>query len=216
MLHAPSLSNYLFMKKAAEYLSSRDIKLSGIISEIGIIEQKLNRDLFFSLVESILSQQLSPKAADSIIRRFVELYQGDSVRASSIDEFTDDQLRSCGISRQKVTYIRSVAEEFATGRLDGEKLGNMSDTEVVEELVTIKGVGPWTAKMILIFTLGRPDVLPHEDLGIVNAISKLYGPKKTPGRKAVERIAKNWHPYCSVASLYLWKLKDELPWDREY
>lgn len=215
MPHNPPLSDHSFMKKAAEHLSTNDNRLGSIISEIGTIRQNLNTDLFFSLVESILSQQLSPKAADSIIGRFVELFHG-SIIPSSIGEVTDEQLRSCGISRQKVTYIRSVAEEFASGRLDSEMLANLDDLQVIEELVSIRGVGTWTAKMILIFSMGRPDVLPHEDLGIVNAISKLYGKKKKPDRKAVERIAKKWHPYCSVASLYLWKLKDELPWDKDY
>ncbi len=214
--YAASLSDPGFMREACKELSKRDARLMSLINKVGIVEQKLAEDLFFSIIEAILSQQLTPKAANSIIERFVSLFGKRSVTPHSAAELSDEQLRSCGISRQKVSYIRSLCMEFKDYGSELSSLHEMEDREIVERLVRIKGVGVWTAKMILIFSLGRPDVLPFEDLGILNAVKKVYSLGEKPGRKQLERIAENWHPYCSVASLYLWKLKDELPWDRQY
>lgn len=211
-----SIAEKSTMERAAKHLVEKDPILASVIREVGIIDQKLSEDYFFSIVESILSQQLTPKAADSIIRRFVSLFDGGEVKAEVVGSLEDEQLRSCGISRQKISYIRSLSENFVNGNVSAEKLPEMDDEEIIDKLIEIRGVGRWTAKMILIFTLGRPDVLPHEDLGIINAIRKLYSLEKKPAKGEIEKIAESWHPYCSVASLYLWKLKDELPWDKQY
>lgn len=205
-----------FFEKAAHHLSSVDDRLRIIIEKIGVLELKLGKDIFFSLLESILSQQLAPRAADSIISRLVGLFPGRNVTPERILETNDDLLRSCGISRQKISYLKNIAEAILEGSISSENFNTMDDNEIIAILSRIKGVGTWTAKMFLIFSLGRTDVLPHEDLGIVNAIQRVYLLEERPKRDTVERIAEKWHPYCSVASLYLWKLKDDLPWEQEY
>ncbi len=212
----PSLSLGGLIEKATSHLSGVDDRLRIIIGKIGMISLKLNNDIFFSLVESILSQQLTPKAADSIIRRLVALFPDGSVTPDAMLGLSDDALRSCGISRQKISYIKNIAEGVLEGSISSEHFNRMSDEEIISTLVRIKGIGTWTAKMFLIFSLGRTDVLPHEDLGIINAMQRVYLLEEKPSRDIVEKIAEKWHPYCSIASLYLWKLKDDLPWENEY
>lgn len=210
------LSNPDTLRAAADHLSDADERMSRIVSKIGVLDLRLNDDLFFSLVESILSQQLTPKSADSIISRVVSLFPGSKIEPPALIEMDDDKIRSCGVSRQKISCIKNIAEAVLEGYLDVDSLSRMSDEEVIERLIRIKGVGKWTAKMILIFTLGRADVLPFEDLGVLNAIQRAYVLENKPDRETFDRITEKWHPYCSVASLYLWRLKDELPWEKEY
>lgn len=176
----------------------------------------LKEDPFFSLVESILSQQLSPKAADSIIGRFVALFPDRKVEPQFLLDLDEDRIRSCGVSRQKISYIRNIAEGVLDGSINSSEFNRMTDEEITSQFVRIKGIGTWTAKMFLIFSLGRPDVLPYEDLGIVNAVRRVYLLEDKPDKKTIEKIAEKWHPYCSVASLYLWKLKDDLPLEKVY
>lgn len=214
-LHS-TLGNKEVFRRAALHLSGADARLGIIIDSAGALDFRPNEDLFFSLVESILSQQISPRAADSVIRRFVKLFPDGMVKPEIMMKMKDDVLRSCGISRQKVSYIRNIAEAVIEGSISSENFAKMDDRDVIEILSRIKGVGTWTAKMFLIFSLGRTDVLPHEDLGIINAIQRVYLLEEKPGRDTVEKIAEKWHPYCSVASLYLWKIKDDLPWESEY
>lgn len=211
-----SLFNPDFMQKASEHLGRNDSKLSPVIRDAGLPVVSPGKDLFFSLVTSILSQQLSPRASDTIIGRFVSLFPGNRPVPDIMAELDDDIIRSCGVSRQKIGYLRSLAAHVADGALDLSELNALDDDGVIEKLTSVKGIGVWTAKMILIFTLGRPNVLPHEDVGVLNSMKRLYGMKAKPDRKTVERIARKWSPYCSVASLYLWKLKDELPIEKEY
>ncbi|AKA48462.1 hypothetical protein IX51_04420 [uncultured archaeon] len=202
-------------QKAAKHLSEVDERLGKIIEKLGVLEFSPNEDLFFSLVESVLSQQLTPKAADSIIKRFVSLFPGGYVTPYALLGLNDDEVRSCGISKQKISYIRNVAECILDGSISSNHFNRMTDEEIISQLVRIKGVGTWTAKMVLIFSLGRTDVLPHEDLGVINSIRTIYHLKDKPDRETIERISENWHPYCSVASLYLWKLKDDLSWEKQ-
>lgn len=211
-----SLASSELLNKAAAYLSENDERLGRVVGRFGALEFRPSTDLFFSIAESILSQQLTPKAADSIIRRFVTIFPGGRVTPSEMMRMNEDTVRSCGISRQKSSYLKNLAENVIAGSLATDELDGMNDEEVTERLVRIKGVGTWTAKMILIFSLGRPDVLPFEDVGLLNAMQRVYLLEGKPDRDTVERIAENWHPYCSVASLYLWKLKDELPWEKDY
>lgn len=210
------LSDPEILRKAAIHLSSVDERMSRIISKLGNLNFKLSHDLFFSLIESVISQQLSPKAADSIIERFVSLFPGKKVTPGRLNVLSDDMIRSCGVSRQKISYIKNLAEAISEGFLNLNQLRLLNDDEVVERLTRIKGVGTWTAKMILIFTLGRTDILPLEDVGVINAMQRVYVLDEKHAREAYERISDPWHPYCSVASLYLWKLRDDLPWEKEY
>lgn len=158
--------------------------------------------LFYELIESIISQQLSVKAADTIFGRFKNLFGNKFPTPSQVLTMDDDKLRSCGISFAKISYVKSVANAFVSDLIDIEKIKKQSDEEVIEELTQIKGVGRWTAEMILIFTLKRPDVFSIGDLGLRNAITKLYG---ITDRKDMVKLSENWKPHRSTASWYLWR-----------
>lgn len=158
--------------------------------------------LFYELIESVISQQLSVKAADTIFGRFKNLFGNNFPTPSKVLTMDDDKLRSCGISFAKISYVKSVANAFVSDLIDIEKIKKQSDEEVIEELTQIKGVGRWTAEMILIFTLKRPDVFSIGDLGLRNAITKLYG---ITDRKDMVKLSENWKPHRSTASWYLWR-----------
>ncbi|HSD98887.1 MAG TPA: DNA-3-methyladenine glycosylase [Patescibacteria group bacterium] len=166
--------------------------------------------LYENLIESIISQQLSVKASDTIYKRFVELFkkqgrqQNDTTfpTPQQILRMPDETIRLAGISFQKISYIKSVADAFVSGLIDVKKIQKMTDDEVIVALTQIRGVGKWTAEMILIFTLNRPDVFSVGDLGLRNAITKLYG--ITDQQKMLE-LSKMWQPYRSNACWYLWR-----------
>jgi DNA-3-methyladenine glycosylase II len=159
--------------------------------------------LYEDLVESIISQQLSVKASDTIYRRFKALFGKDTCPTpKEVLAMQDEQLRTAGISFQKISYIKSVADAFISDLIDLEKIKKMSDEEVIAALTQIRGVGKWTAEMILIFTLNRPDVFSLGDLGLRNAITKLYG--ITDQKKMLE-LSETWKPYRSTACWYLWR-----------
>lgn len=159
--------------------------------------------LMRELVESIISQQLSIKASDTIFVRFVGLFpHGEFPTAEMILTMDDEMMRSAGLSFAKVKYVKSVANAFVSDLIDVEKIKKQSDEEVIAELTQIKGIGRWTAEMILIFTLNRPDVFSIGDLGLRNAITKLYG---ITDRKEMMRLAETWKPYRSTACWYLWR-----------
>lgn len=162
-------------------------------------------DLFYALVQSIVSQQLAVKAADAIFRR-VEALLGE-VSATRLLEAQFDLLRSCGLSGRKIEYLRGIAEAALSGAIDFEALAKKSDEEVIAELVKLKGVGVWTAEMLLIFALGRPDVLSYKDLGIRRGIMMLNN-LTTLDESKFEYYRKRYSPYGTLASLYLWRLKD--------
>lgn len=158
--------------------------------------------LFYELVESIISQQLSIKAADTIFGRFQTLFGKNFPTPKKVIAMNNDKLRACGISYQKISYIKSVANAFVSDLIDVEKIRKQSDEEVIAELTQIKGVGRWTAEMILIFTLNRPDVFSLGDLGLRNAITKLYS---ITDRKEMLALSDSWKPYRSTACWYLWR-----------
>jgi DNA-3-methyladenine glycosylase II len=159
--------------------------------------------LMRELIEAIISQQLSVKAVDTIFARFVDLFPDDEFpTAEKILEMDDQKIRSAGISFSKITYIKSVANAFVCDLIDIEKIKKQSDEEVIVELTQIKGVGRWTAEMILISTLNRPDVFSIGDLGLRNAITKLYG---ITDRNEMLHLSEKWKPHRSTASWYLWR-----------
>ena len=159
-----------------------------------------------TLVRCIVNQQLSGKVALTIYNRLAEAAGGNGTfGADELLRLRPARMRSLGLSRQKINYIRDVARQCRDGKLVLEALTDKADAEVTEELTRIKGVGPWTAHMFLIFALGRPDVLPTGDLGIRVAIRRAYELPDTPSPSEVERIAQPWRPYASVASWYLWR-----------
>lgn len=158
--------------------------------------------LFYELIESIISQQLSIKAADTIFGRFKNLFGNKFPTPSLVLAMDDEKLRACGLSFAKVSYVKSVANAFVSDLIDIEKIKKQSDEEVIEELTQIKGVGRWTAEMILIFTLKRPDVFSIGDLGLRNAITNLYG---ITDKKEMLALSEKWKPYRSTACWYLWR-----------
>ena len=197
------------MKKAMEHLSTADPVLRRIIVTAGPCELKRPMGPFQMLVRSIVFQQLSTKAANTIHGR-LEAAAGGTITPQSLQKLTMRQLRKCGLSRQKATYLRDIAAHALAGRPDFQHLERLSDEEVIAALTEINGVGEWTAHMFLIFALGRPNVLATGDLGIRMAIKRNYKMTVVPKPATIERLAKKngWHPYCSYVCWYLWRSLD--------
>jgi DNA-3-methyladenine glycosylase II len=160
-------------------------------------------DYFAHLCEAIISQQLSEKAGSTIWNRFVALFPDKKITPELVLAMPDEKIRAVGPSRSKISYLKNLA--MHTKLLDLQTLGDMKNEDVVIELTKVKGIGPWTAEMFLMFALGRPDVFSFGDLGLRNAIKKLYKLKKDPTKKQMEKITKKWSPYRTYACRILWK-----------
>ncbi|MFU8793762.1 MAG: DNA-3-methyladenine glycosylase family protein [Dethiobacteria bacterium] len=190
----------------AEYLKSRDKKLGAAIDKIGMIKREITPDPFTALILSVISQQISKKAAATIKTRLFslldELTPDKILRANLID------IKNCGMSERKAGYIRGIAEAAVSGKIDFPGLRSMSDEHIIEKLSALHGVGVWTAEMLLIFSLCRPDVVSYRDLAIRRGMINLYGLKDLTN-KEFERYRQRFSPYGSVASLYLWELSAE-------
>lgn len=187
-------------------LLQQDPILAAIIEKHGVLEETEEvRDVFTHLVQQIIGQQLSGKAADTIEGRFRSmLKEKDPFSPSEILTLDDEAIRKAGLSYSKIKYIKGLAQAVKSGELDLTIIDKLSDEEVVIHLTKIKGIGKWTAEMTLMFTLRRPDVFSLGDNGLVSAISKLYGVDKKD-LKAIEQISLRWKPYRTYASRYLWK-----------
>ena len=185
------------------HLKSACPKLGAVIDRVGILERKINPDPFSSLIYSVVGQQISVKAADTIFAR-LETCVGQ-MRADKILAKTEDDLQACGLSYRKVGYIRGICEAVASGELNFKQLEQLTDQEVIAELVKLKGIGEWSAEMFMIFTSQRMDILSYGDLIIRKAIMKLYG-LEALSKKDFEYYRKLYSPYGSVASIYLWYL----------
>lgn len=194
------------MQHALNHLKS-DAVLAAIIERVGEYRIIYREPQFETLVRSIVFQQLNGAAARTIFDRF-KLAAGGALTPESILKMRIPKMRKCGLSKQKISYIRDLAQRTAKGTVDFQALHAMSDAEVITTLTQIKGIGEWTAHMFLIFALQRPNVLPTGDLGVRIAIRKAYRKRKLPSPKQMEKMAKSWHPYCSVASWYLWRSLD--------
>jgi DNA-3-methyladenine glycosylase II len=195
------------MRKAINYLKKSDPVLCVIIERVGPFRMEYSPPEFHSLAEAIVYQQLHGKAAATIFKRFTSL-AGEPLTPEGILKLTDEQLRSVGLSKQKSTYLKDLAAKTSAGLLDFSKLDAMSDEEVIKHLTQVKGIGVWTAHMFLMFMLKRPDVLPTGDYGIQAAMKKHYRKRKMPKPKDMEKIAKPWIPYRSIACWYLWRSLD--------
>jgi DNA-3-methyladenine glycosylase II len=194
--------------KARRVLMRRDPVLAAAIKTIGPcgMADRQRKDHLSALVGAIVSQQLSTKAAATIFGRFVALFPDSHIPdAAAIAAQSDAALRGVGLSGQKVSYLRDLSARIADGRLNLDELDTLPDELVIERLTAVKGFGRWTAEMFLMFRLHRPDVLPAGDLGIVNAIQRLYRLRKRPDAKRVLKMGEAWKPYRSVASWYLWQ-----------
>jgi DNA-3-methyladenine glycosylase II len=195
------------MRKAINHLKKSDPVMRAIIERVGPCRMEFGEPVFHSLAEAIVYQQLNGKAAVTIFKRFTAL-SGEPVTPKGIMKLTDDQLRSVGLSKQKSSYLRDMAERAIRGELDFTHLPEMSDDEVIKHLTQVKGVGVWTAHMFLMFTLKRPNVLPTGDFGVQMAIKKHYNKRKMPKPTHMEKIARPWEPYRSIACWYLWRSLD--------
>ena len=192
------------MDKAIVHLKKCDPVLATIIERIGPYRVEYGEPTLHSLAEAIVYQQLNGKAAVTIFKRFTDL-AGNPVTPQGILKLSEEQMRAAGLSKQKLSYLRDLAEKAQAGIVDFARLPDLSDEEVIRHLTQIKGIGVWTAQMFLIFSLGRLDVFPHDDLGVRAAIRNLYALDDLPDRETSHRIAMPWRPYASVASWYCWR-----------
>jgi DNA-3-methyladenine glycosylase II len=200
--------------RARRILMRRDPVLGAAIKRIGPcgMADRQRKDHLSALVGAIVSQQLSTKAAATIFGRFVALFPDGAIPdAAAIAALDDRALRGVGLSGQKVGYLRDLCARLGDGRLSLDELESLDDEAVIERLVAVKGFGRWTAQMFLMFRLHRPDVLPVADLGIVTAVQRMYGLRKRPDAKRIEKIGAAWKPYRSVASWYLWQTLKNTP-----
>lgn len=200
-------------KKAANHLKAHDAILGEVINNAPLPAFVPHNNYYQELVASIISQQLSVKAAATILKRFKALFSADFPSPEDILATDIETLRSVGLSRQKASYIQDLANRVLDGSVQFSHLDSLSNKEVIAELVKIKGVGVWTVHMFLLFCMGRLDVLPTGDLGIKNGMFKLYALAEKPTPEDMEMIALNnsWHPYESVASWYVWHSLDNKP-----
>ena len=189
----------------AEHLRRNCPVLGPVVEQVGPCRLRLRRDRFAALARAILYQQISGLAAKSIHDRLLAKLPDGRLAPRGLADLDDADYRAAGVSGQKAKYLRSLAELTLAGKVRLTGLDGWSDERIVEELVQVKGVGVWTAQMFLIFTLGRPDVLPADDLGVRSAIRKLYGLSELPQRDDCERLARPWRPFASVASWYCWR-----------
>ena len=199
------------MQEAADHLAKHDLVLASVIAKYGLCDIAPNKNYYQELVDAIISQQLSVKAARSIEKRFCELFgNADFPPPEKILQKSVEELRSVGLSRGKATYILDLAQHVVDGRVKFDHLDTLSNEEVVAELTAVKGIGEWTAHMFLMFCMGRLDVLAHGDLGIKNAVQKLYSLDHSPSPDEIKGLSQknNWHPYESVACWYIWQSLD--------
>jgi DNA-3-methyladenine glycosylase II len=193
------------IKKAAEFLKKADPVLGVAIKKIKLKLHRGDENYFRSLCEAILSQQISVAAADTITARFCALFPGkDFPEPEQVLRAPISKLRKAGVSRQKIAYIKDLAKAIKTGQLDIKDFSRHTDEEVIVALTRVKGIGQWTAEMFMMFSLNRPNVFSAGDLGLQNAIKKLYGLRRHPDKKKMERISKAWHPHRTLAARYLW------------
>ena len=188
------------------YLSKVDPQLGTLIRTIGKYSIKIRANAFQSLVESIIYQQLAGSAANVIYGRFIKYYNNVMPTPMEIISTSDIELKSkVGLSSKKVQYLKDLSTRVVEQKLDLDLLSTISDEEVINQLIQVKGIGRWTAEMFLIFCLGRPDILPVTDLGIRKAMQKLYSIPELPKPEEMLAIAQPWRPYRTIATWYLWK-----------
>jgi DNA-3-methyladenine glycosylase II len=193
---------------AARHLRKADPVIHGVYKQVGPCTLKPQRDRFQMLVRSIISQQISTAAARSIRAKLEALVAPRTVSPEVLAGLSLEQLRSAGLSSQKAAYMHDLAAKVASGSVRLSKIGQMKDEEVIEELVQVKGIGRWTAQMFLIFSLGRPDVFPPDDLGIKMALRNLYGLADLPTKTEAHALAAPWSPHSTFATWYLWRSLD--------
>ncbi len=205
---AQSKTYFEYGQKEIDYLSKRDKKLGAAIDSIGMIQREIIPDAFVALISSIVSQQISNKAAETVWNRFLDLM--GSVTPERISQVEVSEIQGCGMSLRKAGYIKGIGDAALSGKVDFASLYTLSDDEIVKTLTSLKGVGVWTVEMLMIFSLSRPDIVTYKDLAICRGMMNLYGLKELSKEK-FKLYRKRYSPYGSVASLYLWELS---VWDK--
>lgn len=196
-------------KKAQAHLARNDPIMAELIERFGNCTLEPHTDYYKELVDSIISQQLSVKAGRTIFNRFLDLFGGEMPTPEQIIAKDIEELRGVGCSYAKANYIKDLAVHIADGRLDLRHISTLPNDEVIRQLVAVKGIGEWSAHMFMIFSLGRTNILPTGDLGIRNAMARLYALEDTKPSSLLQISLQNkWHPFQSVAAWYLWKSLD--------
>ena len=202
-----------YWNKAKRYLSKRDKIMSRLIKNYQSPNETIltsRKDIFFSLCKSIIGQQISVAAANSVFLKFKKKCKS-KINPKTVSKLTSTQLRNCGLSRQKVLGIKSLAKQIINKSFNPKLIKNMSDEEAIVYLSNLRQIGRWSAEMILLFTYNRSDIWPIQDIGLLRAISKNYNKKYFPPEKFVSLLQKRFSPYCSVATWYLWRSIDPEP-----
>jgi DNA-3-methyladenine glycosylase II len=202
--------------KIVATLRAADPVMDRLVDEHGALvrkdlKQERSGDAYGALLRSIVGQQLSTKAAATIYGRMLELFGGHAPTPKQLLAVDPDKIRAAGLSRPKINYLRDLADHVEKGELELEHLDELPDEQVIEQLTAVKGIGEWSAHMFLMFHLGRPDILPVGDQGIRRAVQVQYGLRKVPDPKRLEKIARPWRPYRTLACLYLWSSLDNKP-----
>ncbi|HEU5379770.1 MAG TPA: DNA-3-methyladenine glycosylase [Ktedonobacteraceae bacterium] len=192
---------------AITYLSSTDPVMAATIERVGPCTLIPNPNLFETLVDAIVSQQISVKAADAIMARLRAATPGGLLTPAALLTLEHDEMRAVGLSTPKARYMRDLTERVVSGQLDLEMLQTLEDEAAIEELIKVKGIGRWTAEMMLIFSLGRPDVLPVDDLGFVEGVRSAYGLESRPKPAEMRTRGEQWRPYRTFATWYMWGLR---------
>lgn len=193
---------------AVKHLRRKDRVLRDVIDRVGPCQLKPDRRRFRMLARSIISQQISGSAARSIWRQLETLVAPAQISAAALIDMTPPRLRTAGVSPQKAGYLLDLSKKVIDGDVRLPMLARMPDDAVIEELIKVKGIGEWTAQMFLMFSLGRLDVLPHQDLGIRTALRNLYGLADLPDKATCHNIARPWRPFATIASWYSWRSLD--------
>jgi len=190
---------------AKKHFKKNDPILFSYLEKIDFVARRIPSDFFVELCDTIISQQLSGRASATIFGRFKKLFPRKKITAKELLKLSDAKIRTCGTSNAKVKSLKDLAKKVADGELDLKNLKNLPNEEVMAELIKVRGIGPWSAEMFLMFGLGREDVFSHGDLGLRKAIKKIYRFKKDPTIRQVEKIAAKWKPYRTYACRVLWK-----------
>lgn len=196
---------------AVDHLAKVDPVLAPLLRRVGVCRLRRSPSYFIALVEAIVWQQLSWKAACAIHRRMLDVIGSGRPSPGEVLRTPRAKLLSAGLSRRKTDYLFGVAERFETGRFPSRRINMMSDEQIIDELVSIRGIGRWSAEMFLIFALNRPDIFPVGDLGLRKAIARLYAVDALPGDELLAEISEPWRPYRTVATWYLWAGADGIP-----
>lgn len=194
-----------FWQQAEGFLSEHDPIMAGLVEEFGACTLEPQEHYFQVLCESIIGQQISTKVAEAILARFKALFADQTADPAELMDLSFEELREAGLSKRKIEYVRDLALKVMDGEVKLGEFDQLSNQVIEKQLLSVKGIGPWTVTMFFIFALNRTDILPVGDLGVKKAIQALYGFADLPTTDEMKELGKAWHPYESIATWYLWK-----------